>query len=466
MPDQEEEFCEIAPTTHLLESIRADRGNNYSGLLSEAIDNSLDAGAMHIQIRLTGKGASRTIEIDDNGCGITRNREKDIVQLGAHGEMSTTALGRFGVGITYHAVSAGDVLNVRSTSIDGRMELTADWASILRVGKWKIDKPTWKLQGREHGTNIVIRALRWRSPTQAEELKIADILAERFYPALAEGKQILFNQQSVPILQEPALTHVIDGFVLLPNGKGAHVRGGILVHREWPLYQVQVSYKHRVIMPKSTFGCGTYGGLRGMFARVELTGPWGLARFKDKLNDDDANELEERTIELLRPILEQCHGENLEMRLTGMEDRLNAMLPPDMTPARPPQMKTSEEPKQEKRPARQGGITKTGTPTPRGPAKKPNESKKLKIEFDSPLVVEHGYGHFTEGNPDRIVLAKDNPHIAALLNNRDEELASLSLFALAIMIYGHAMYKLQREPGLYEKFGFDVWELVKHQKAM
>ena len=83
-----------------------------------------------------------------------------------------------------------------------------------------------------------------------------------------------------------------------------------------PLHQVQVSYKHRVIMPNSPFGCGEYSGLRQMFARVDLNGPWELTRFKDDLVDHpDVETLRERVQDILRPILEQCKNTQMNMSL-------------------------------------------------------------------------------------------------------------------------------------------------------
>ena len=68
-----------------------------------------------------------------------------------------------------------------------------------------------------------------------------------------------------------------------------------------------------------------------------------------------------------------------------------------------------------------------------GPAQKP-QARGLVISFEDGLCEEYGFGHFQPGRPCRIVLAKDNPDIQALLNVRDKTIAAHSLYAIASLI--------------------------------
>jgi Histidine kinase-, DNA gyrase B-, and HSP90-like ATPase len=458
------EMLDITPDTHFLDSIRADRGS-YADLLAEGVDNSIDADASEMALTLTRD----LVSLEDNGIGITKDRESAIVKLGEHRAMPTTMLGRFGIGLKYHAVSAGNFLEVDSISTDGRMKLMADWEKVTRGGKWQIPKPIWvpTLTSAKTGTHIYIRNLRWAQPT-SKEIEIArDKLAQIFYPAVLARKIIILNGRPVPILQEPEMIHIVEGEVRLENGKGARVRAGI-TKQPGRLYHVQVSYKHRVIMPQSPFGCGEYTGLRRIFARVDLTGPWGLSRFKNALADNDAPELEDRVLEILKPILEELHSAQMSAIVDEMTDILNNMLPPELVSARPPKKKSLGDSTIKIRKTRKRiGITKEGNETPRGPARKQTANNRILIDFEEPVVDEFGYGYFLPGRPSRIILAKDNPHINTLLSMRDKMIGAQSLFAIALMIYMHArdMEPGEKElPGIAGPFGLRVWNMTRQQK--
>lgn len=457
-----DDLSDITPATHFLESIRADRGF-YWALLAEGIDNGFDAGATEIVLTL----GRDVVGLHDNGSGITRERELAIVRLGEHRPMPTTALGMFGIGLKYHAMSAGDVLDVESVSTDGRMTLNADWAAVVRSGRWSIPRPKWMptLHAGKTGTHIKIRSLRWPTPTPKDERVAREKLAQLFYPALVERRTIVLNDKPLPILREPEMTHVVEGDVRLPSGKGAHVRGGIIDPAS-ALYQVHVSYRHRVIQSQSGFGCGGYTGLRRMFARVQLTGPWTLARFKNDLADNEADELRAQVEDILRPVLEECHSAAMTVQIDEMTALLNAMLPPELTPARPPKRQETTTARRKKG-GRPHGITKDGDERPQAPARKPRTHQELVISFD-PVCDEYGYGHFIPGKPDRIVLASDNPHIASLMEIRDKAVGARSIYSYAIAIYLKERSDLPGQhsfPNFDGSFGLQLWQMTKQQKV-
>lgn len=457
---------DITPTTHFLESIRADVGS-YWQLLAEGVDNSFDAGAIEVHCRLD----KDEIVIKDDGVGITKDRQLALVRLGEHRSMATTNLGRFGIGIKYQAASAGETLAVESVSKDGRMMLRADWRKVIQFGKWEIDDPKWisTIHNKKTGTSIVIGHLRWKHP-QMKDLKVsAEKLAQLFYPAMASERRIYLNGERLPVLREPEMSDIVEGNVLLASGKGAHVRAGIMLHPSSAssLYQIQVSYKHRVIKPQSIFGCGTFSGLRRMFGRVDLTGPWGLTRFKDELADNDADELEDAVLEILRPILERCHSAQMSAQLNEMTALLNEMLPSELAAARPVRTKEKDGLGQKHNRNRHGQITRNADESIGGPAKKAKARQQLVINFEEPLVEEYGYGRFIAGKPGRIVLASDNPHIASLLEIRDKILGAQSLYQIAMAIYIQQSQPVQGN--LFDPntpFGLQVWQLTKSQNVL
>src|ERR1700675_2986278 len=124
----------ITPHVDYLRSLRGVRAD-YIKLICEAVDNSLDAGSTNISISIAGDN----IAFKDNGRGVERERIGALFTIGEHAGMSTTQLGRYGIGIKEQAISAGTVFDVDSTSKDGRFKITVNWANIVKSGKWEID---------------------------------------------------------------------------------------------------------------------------------------------------------------------------------------------------------------------------------------------------------------------------------------------------------------------------------------
>ena len=190
---------------------------------------------------------------------------------------------------------------------------------------------------------------------------------------------------------------------------------------------MHVAYAHRVILPESTFGCGAYGGLRRFFARVTLFGAWKLSRFKDEIVDADADALQEALESVWRPLLEQCEAKQLDLTVKEVTLQLNAMLPPELVCARPLHTKPGPpNPSSSPNPRRRPGKTPDGEPS--GPARRLRPPiNQLKIEFEDGLHEECGYGKFQDGKPARILLAKDNPHVAMWLSARDRSMGLAAL---------------------------------------
>lgn len=452
---------DITPDVHFLNSIRADKGS-WVTLVAEAVDNSLDASATTVAIQLL----KDNVTIADDGCGIVKAHESAIVRLGEHRPNLGTKLGRFGMGIKYNATSAGDLLRVDSTSNDGHMTLQVDWTKVIQGGRWKIPKPVWRPINisRGTGTEIMIGRLCWEGPKEKDVVSAREQLALIFYPAIEHGAVIRLNHHNISLLREPDLVDVVEQTVRLANGKGAHVRAGILTNPERSnLYAVQVSYKHRVILSKSNFGCDNYSGTRRMFARVVLTSDWGLSRFKDDIIDEDRDELETLVEDVLRPILEKCHSAQMELKIEEMTTLLNDMLSPELRATRP-RRKRDGEARSGRKPGRHGKSKEDESSN--GPARTPKApNDRLLVTFEGPLSSEHGYGHFVKGRPNRITLATDNPVVAALLAQRDRELAAQSLFGFALFLYEHEKDKPPALFDIKESFGLRVWKSAVRQDA-
>lgn len=448
---------DIYPHVNLIRSLRSER-IDYVSLIGEGIDNAFDADATLVEIVLDAE----KIRFADNGCGITRDNIAKLFSLGAHGSLQTTKLGRFGIGIKYHAVRCGDVLRVDSISKDGRVEAEANWRNILRSGLWHMEDPRWFPVAIDNstGTTVVIAALQPGPKVNFE--KINEEVALRFYPALAEGRRVRLNGHQVERLVEPAMTDIIEREIGLSDGRSARLRAGILTAPS-RLSKVHVGYEHRVILASNQFGCGQYAGLNKMLARIQLLGRyWHISRFKDELtNEEEREELEDAALEILRPILEKCNTATLSARVTHIANLVNEMIPAELA-ARPKRGKgkaTGPSRHNEKpghvapEKSELGGPARTRRPP----------TDQLLITFDGSSEL-HGVGEFQPGRPHRVNLSRDDPYVARLLEQRDVEVGALSIYALAMALFEEGRQGYTRAPELpFEPFGKRIGGLLAIQ---
>lgn len=423
----------ITPKTNLLKSLRGER-INYPLLIGEGVDNALDAGATVVDLTIT----EDAIDFKDNGVGITRDRIEALFSLGDHGPMSTTQLGRFGIGIKHQAVNAGNIFRIASTSHDGRVRVEVDWREILKSGRWEIDDPRWLPVpvGAPTGTTISIADLR-RPPKMSME-KIRQEVALQFRPAIADGKTISINRHHIELLADPELTDEVERQFTFSGGRTAKLHAGILAHAS-KLNRVHVAYRHRVIMPGSTLGCGEYGGLNKMFARLQLSGPWHLAKFKDDLTDEaERDDLEEAVGEALRPILDKCASESMTAHIASLSRAINEMVKPEYQPARPHK---SGSPKGRSAPgsaSRSAGVVSPDKSDDGGPARAKRAPRDtLLITFDGDVETDGIGACRSSGKAKRVDLSKGHPYVADLMALRDETLAARTILALAVAIFEH-----------------------------
>lgn len=449
---------DITPRTNLLNSLRGERVD-YGLLAGEGIDNAFDAGAKNCSITIN----QQLIRIEDDGIGITRDRIGALFSLGEHGPMSGRRLGRFGIGIKSQAVNAGDVLTIDSTSTDGRVVAEVDWARVLKGSRWVIDDPMWlpHLVDAPTGTRIEISKLRSAPSTPLS--RIEQEIAERFYPALREGRTITFNGHPVPLLPDPKMTDAVEANLSLSNGRNAFLRGGILVSAN-RLNSVHIGYLHRVIMPGCSLGCRDYAGIKKLFVRVLISGPWHLAKFKNDLTDEDErNELDEAIFSVIEPLLEKASAQSFDVRINELTSRINACLPEELAAARPRRKEDKEKSKGTKSTRIEREIKpEHAKPEASGPAKTRRAKDRLLVTLDG-IAEQDGVGSYSPGRPHRVNLSRDDPWVAAFVNAKDIDLAGQALMGMAVAIYLDGR-KMGAEPELeLDAFGVAISRLIAAQ---
>jgi len=407
---------------------------DYGLLLGEGIDNALDAGATEIKIHIS----DHQVSFRDNGSGITRDRVSSILTMGLHGAMTTSRLGRFGVGIKIQALRTGDIFDVSSISKDGRMQAHVSWPTLLRSQRWEIPDPRWRpvVAGTQTGTEIVVSEL--RDAPKVSLGKLRDSIALRFHPALAAGVEIIVNNCRIEIFPEPAMDNVVEQNFQWPTGCSAVLRGGILTGAS-QLKRVHVGFRHRVIMPTSGLGCGMYSGIDKIFARVQLTGPWHIGQFKDDLPDDkQRQELDDAIHPVLRPLLERCQTRALTARLEKVTEEINNLLPIELA-RRPRRQKEASSSGSVKRPRRSGNVDAAKSDAANSPAKSRKPAAGLLITFDGDMEEDGIVAVDLSARPHRVNLCKDHPDIKRLLDARDDLFGIKQLYFIAMQAYQYAV---------------------------
>jgi hypothetical protein len=457
---EQQAFELLPPGTALIDSIRAEKSPYYLWA-GEVIDNGFDANGRTVRLTMN----DRELSASDDGEGITKTREQAIVKIAQHGEMGETKLGRFGVGFKYKSIQHGRRCKVVSVSKDGKLTRVVDWEEMRRSGQWLYPAALWTAvpPNTPTGTTVTILDLITKPPAKKDFDRTIAEIQRRYYPAMSAGRTIILNGESITCLASPTLTDVVQANLIFGDERSAVVRGGLLVEpHSSALRQVDVCVAYRVIKGESAFGCNGYGGIRSMFARVDLIGPWKLTKFKDDLGEDPyLDELETEVENVLRPVLEKCNSASMSLRTKNLEQLLNEMLPSDMRMVRPEQKQQLNRKGEKRGDDREKEAE--GTASRSGPTRKRKPPHGIKIEFAADLNGSAGYGRaLFDSKSTRIQLAEDNPTISALMAQRDQRLAASSLYAIASLIY---QGDLQTDkPQLFEdRIGLRSWRLAKDQ---
>jgi Histidine kinase-, DNA gyrase B-, and HSP90-like ATPase len=450
-------MVDLTPVTHFIENYR---NNNVrlSVLCGEAVDNSFDAGATRVDIKITND----TILFKDNGVGVTNDRISSLCRLGDHAAMSTTALGRYGIGIKEQSCAAGDVFRIRSRSADGLMRFGIDWGNLAKSGSWEVPDPIWSDDKGATFTEVQISRLR-SPPKSAQVKKLKTDLERIFQPAIVSGSIITLNDETLHPVKDPPMKNVIEQTIEFDGDKYVSLRAGILKDpSNNSLNSVHVSYKHRVIMPQSIFGCGDGVGASFIFARVVLHGDWGLGKNKTEITDQYKDELENRLYEILAPILESGRKTSMTARVSEATDALNGMLPDVLRPAKIEKKKDKKEETRvgQKRGRNSGGAIKNAPENNNG-MRRGKAAPVVAFEFVPNLQVNgaHTFGCVVGSGKNIVVQIRGNDPVVTRLVNKGDIGA---LYRIGLLIYAQGINRIQPQLDL-DDFGVHVLSLIGMQ---
>jgi hypothetical protein len=132
----------IPSARRLMHSLR-DIGYDLPAAVADLVDNSIDAQATNVGIRIGRQGADSFIRVADDGIGMTARELDEAMRYGSDRTYTGRALGRFGLGLKTASLSQCRRLTVATrTTRRGRIE----------IRRWDLDDvahhDTWRLERR------------------------------------------------------------------------------------------------------------------------------------------------------------------------------------------------------------------------------------------------------------------------------------------------------------------------------
>ncbi|NTV92115.1 MAG: ATP-binding protein [Chlorobiaceae bacterium] len=130
----------------LIEGLR-DTGYDFNTALADIVDNSIDADATKIDIRINiDLDGEILVSVADNGCGMDKQTLLDGMTYGAQGHADPKRLGKFGLGLKTASTAFCRRLSVitRSSSDNDLLKATWDLDHVVNVSEWELllDFPT------------------------------------------------------------------------------------------------------------------------------------------------------------------------------------------------------------------------------------------------------------------------------------------------------------------------------------
>jgi hypothetical protein len=178
----------------MIESMRA-YGYTLATAVADLIDNSVAAGASHVDVRMHWAGSDSWIRIADDGHGMDEDTLRNAMRLGSTSplaERDSRDLGRFGLGLKTASLS-----QCRSLTVQSREAGRGDW-----VRRWDLDylaRPDtegWRLLTSAQTGSEDRLALQWNTGTVVLWEKLDrivgaagkdDVRTQNHFLRLAEG---------------------------------------------------------------------------------------------------------------------------------------------------------------------------------------------------------------------------------------------------------------------------------------
>ena len=137
---------ELPPNpSRLIEGLR-DTGYDFNTALADIVDNSIDAAATKIAIKIRkDTDGDMLVTVADNGCGMDEQTLLDGMTYGASGKPDPSRLGKFGLGLKTASTAFCLRLSVITRASNDSQVFKATWDldHVVESGKWELllDEP-------------------------------------------------------------------------------------------------------------------------------------------------------------------------------------------------------------------------------------------------------------------------------------------------------------------------------------
>ena len=198
----------------LISSLRS-IGYSFNDAVADIIDNSISAGANNINIFCGWKNQISTVEIADDGHGMTRDELVEAMTIGAKSPLDTreeSDLGRFGLGLKTASFSQSQILEVESWT-KGRSACIAKWdlERVIRENEWLLDFAENSPKSNDGETGTIVR---WKILDKSgivERNDASDVLAQ-YVSTLEEDLSRIYHR-----FLEKGLKIKINGVAIQPK---------------------------------------------------------------------------------------------------------------------------------------------------------------------------------------------------------------------------------------------------------
>lgn len=178
------EYVEAIPDTSLM--IKSGKtGYSFSEIISELIDNSIDAAVDNERIVINITISKDSVIVEDNGIGMNKNQLHDAVVLAKSNKQNQ--LGLYGLGLKTSCVCLGEKFIIYTARDDEKQTYKTWWDETEwnQKKEWSFPIETLEKQPGKRGTIVQVEKLRFKVGNKINQLR-GDI-GRRFAPFINRG---------------------------------------------------------------------------------------------------------------------------------------------------------------------------------------------------------------------------------------------------------------------------------------
>lgn len=135
---------EVRPSARRLIGSLRDIGYDFNTAVADLVDNSIEAGATHVEIDIRFAGRRSYVMIADDGAGMSEAQVNEALRFGSERAYGSDDLGRYGLGLKTASLSQCSrvtVISRRSSRVNRITARQLDLARIERRDRWEVIDP-------------------------------------------------------------------------------------------------------------------------------------------------------------------------------------------------------------------------------------------------------------------------------------------------------------------------------------